>query len=132
MRRLKAVSRWVLALFLVGAGVMHFVHPGFYIKIMPDSLPWHEELVVLSGVCEVLLGLLLLIPRVSRWAAWGIVALLIAVFPANVHVYLNQHLIDAPPLFHLLRLPLQGVLILWAWWHTKGTNDQSTPSFPST
>jgi uncharacterized membrane protein len=76
-------------------------------------------LVYLSGFCEIALGLLLLVPRFSRFAAWGIVALFIAVFPANVHLYQNQDILPAPPIIHFLRLPLQGLLILWAFWHTR-------------
>ena len=73
--------------------------------------------------------LLLLVPQASRFAAWGIVALLIAVFPANIHLYQNQDLMPASPFIHLLRLPLQGVFILWAFWHTRATkkdNDART------
>ena len=119
MRILKTISRVVLAVFMIGAGVMHFVNTDFYLKIMPPYLPWHVELVYVSGVCECALGLLLLVPRYSRPAAWGIMALLIAVFPANIYIYQHQDVLAAPPLLHLLRLPLQGVLILWAYWHTR-------------
>lgn len=113
---------------MVGAGTMHFVNPQFYLKIMPPYLPFHLELVYLSGFLEIALGVLLLVPRLSRWAAWGIFALLIAVFPANIHVYLNQEVLPAPPLVHLLRLPLQGVLLLWAYWHTKSYPDRQKMS----
>jgi uncharacterized membrane protein len=123
MTTIKAISKFVLALFMIGAGIMHFVNPAFFLKIMPPYLPLHKELVLLSGVFEVLLGVMLLVPPYSRWAAWGIVALLIAVFPANLHVFQNQELIPAPPLVHLLRLPLQGVFILWAYWYTRRTQD---------
>ena len=119
MSRIKMASKLILAIFMVGAGVMHFVNPDFYLKIMPPYLPLHRELVYLSGVCEIVLGALLLIPRFSRLAAWGIIALLIAVFPANIYVYQNQDVLPASAIFHLLRLPLQGVFILWAYWHTK-------------
>lgn len=119
MATIKTISKFVLAIFIIGAGIMHFVNPSFFLKIMPQYLPLHKELVLVSGVCEALLGILLLIPAYSRWAAWGIVALLIAVFPANLYVYQHQELIAAPPLVHLLRLPLQGVFILWAYWHTR-------------
>lgn len=98
---------------------MHFVKPDFYLKIMPPYLPWHRELVFLSGVFEAALGLLLLVPRYSRLAAWGVIALLIAVFPANLYLFQHQDLLPASPLVHLLRLPLQAVLILWAYWHTR-------------
>jgi uncharacterized membrane protein len=119
MKHAKTISLWLLAIFMIGAGVMHFVRPEFYLKILPPYLPWHRELVYLSGVAESGLGLLLLVPRYSRWAAWGLIALLIAVFPANVYVFQHQELLPDPPLVHLLRLPLQGVLILWAYWHTR-------------
>jgi uncharacterized membrane protein len=114
-----SISKYMLALFMIGAGTMHFVKPEFYLKIVPPYLPLPEGLVFVSGVCEILLGILLLIPRCSRLAAWGIIALLIAVFPANVYLYQNQEILPASPVIHLLRLPLQGVLILWAYWHTR-------------
>jgi uncharacterized membrane protein len=60
-----------------------------------------------------------LVPRVSRLAAWGIFALLIAVFPANIYLFQNQEILPAPPVVHLLRLPLQGLFLLWAYWHTR-------------
>ena len=119
MALIKTISKTLLAILMVGAGVMHFVNPAFFLKIMPPYLPYHKELVLVSGICELLLGILLLAPAYSRWAAWGIVALLVAVFPANLHVFQHQELIPAPPLVHLLRLPLQGVFILWAYWYTR-------------
>ena len=119
MCRIKTASKYLLAIFMVGAGTMHFVKPDFYVKIMPPYLPWHLELVYLSGFCEIALGLLLLVPRLSCLAAWGIVALLIAVFPANIYVYQHQEVLPASPWLHLLRLPLQGVFLLWAYWHTR-------------
>jgi uncharacterized membrane protein len=115
----KTASKWILASFMTGAGTMHFVKPDFYVKIMPPYLPWHLELVYISGVCEIALGLLLLVPGVSRWAAWGLVALLIAMFPANIYVFQHQEILPAPPILHLLRLPLQAVFLLWAYWHTR-------------
>ena len=119
MSRIKPISKYLLAIFMVMAGTMDFVNPGFFLKIMPPYLPLHRELVALSGYCEILLGILLLIPEYSHLAAWGIIALLIAVFPANIYLYQHQDLLPASPLIHLLRLPLQGVFILWAYWHTR-------------
>ncbi len=121
MNRWKRISRLSLALFMVVAGSMHFINPDFYVAIMPPYLPWHLALVYLSGLCEIVLGLLLLLPRTSQTAAWGIVALLVAVFPANIYLYQHQDLLPAPPLIHLLRLPLQGVFLAWAYWHTRPT-----------
>jgi uncharacterized membrane protein len=109
----------VFAVLFVLAGVGHFVRPDFYLRIMPPYLPLHRPLVLLSGVFEVALGVLLLVPRFSRLAAWGLIALLVAVFPANIYVYQNQQMFPLNPLLHLLRLPMQGVLILWAYLYTR-------------
>lgn len=98
---------------------MHFMNPNFYMTIMPPYLPFHLVLVYLSGFFEVLLGVLLLVPRFTRLAAWGIFALLIAVFPANIYLYQHQELLPASPMVHFLRLPLQAVFLLWAFWHTR-------------
>ena len=119
MARVKMLTRYVFAIFFVGAGFAHFVNPDFYVRIMPPYLDYHLELVYVSGVAEILLGLALVIPPLSRPAAWAIIALLIAVFPANVHVYQNPDLVPAPPIAHLLRLPLQAVCIVWAYWYTR-------------
>ena len=119
MTRIKLISKYLLAIFMIVAGTMHFVNPEFFLKIVPPYLPLHKELVLVSGVCEILPGVLLLVPRSSHLAAWGIIALLIAVFPANIYLYQHQEILPASPLVHLLRLPLQGVFILWAYWHTR-------------
>ena len=119
MSRAKSISKYLLAIFMIVAGVMHFENPAFFLKAMPPYLSLHKELVLVSGVCEILLGILLLIPQTSRMAAWGIVALLIAVFPANLYVFQHQEILPAPPIVHFLRLPLQGVFVLWAYLHTR-------------
>lgn len=119
MNSIKTISKYLLAIFMIVAGIMHFVKPAFFLKIMPPYLPLHYELVLVSGVFEFLLGVLLLVPKCSRLAAWGIVALLIAVFPANLYLYQHQDILPASPVIHFLRLPLQGVFILWAYWHTR-------------
>ncbi len=115
----KAVFKYLLTLLMVGAGVMHFVRSDFFTSIVPPYLPYPRELVYISGVIEFALGVLLLVPRVSRWAAWGIIALLVAVFPANIYLYQHQELLPGSPVMHFLRLPLQAVLIWWAYWFTK-------------
>jgi len=119
MQRIKLILKYLLAAFFVLAGLNHFIKPDFYLKIMPPYLPWHLLLVYLSGVVEIVLGLLLLIPKFTRAAAWGLIALLLAVFPANIHMAINQELYpeyNAAALW--LRLPLQLVLIAWAYWYT--------------
>ncbi len=113
------ILKLVLAVLMVGAGLNHFRAPRMYERIMPPYLPWHGPLVFWSGVAEVLLGVGLLIPQTSRLAAWGLIALFIAVFPANL--YMVQHperFRKIPRALLWLRLPLQGVLIFWAWQYT--------------
>ncbi|HBN74729.1 MAG TPA: DoxX family protein [Planctomycetaceae bacterium] len=119
MNRIKTTSKYLLASLMIFAGTMHFANTAFFLKIMPPYLPLHKELVLLSGAFEIVLGVLLLIQRFSRLAAWGIMGLLIAVFPANLYLYQNQEIVPASPTIHLLRLLLQGVLVLWAFWHTR-------------
>jgi len=119
MRIFKTVSRYLYGIFFIVAGVMHFVRPDFYLKIMPPYLPLHLELVYLSGVFEIALGAMLLVKRLAPLASWGLILLLIAIFPANIYAYQHQDLIPASSLLHLLRLPLQAVLILWAYWYTR-------------
>jgi len=113
------VGKWAFAVLFIVSGVGHFAATDKYMRIMPPYLPFHRPLVLLSGLIEIVLGILLLVPRFSRLAAWGLIALLIAVFPANVQLYQHQELLSLPPLVHLLRLPLQVVLILWAYVYTR-------------
>lgn len=117
---MKYLFLWLMALLYVAAGVNHFLNPAVYLRIMPPWLPWHSLLVTLSGVAEILLGLLLL-PAVTRpFAAWGIIALLVAVFPANIQMLINWQREHHPALWMAwVRLPLQAVLIWWAWRYTK-------------
>ena len=113
--------RILLAVLMVFAGAMHFVAPKAYVRIMPKSLPAPLALVWISGVCEIALGAGLLVPATQRLAAWGLIALFIAVFPANVNMAMNRiPLGRLPPKPALLwgRLPLQLVLIAWAWHFT--------------
>lgn len=110
----------LLALLFVAAGVAHFARPEFYEKIMPEYLPAHRELVLISGAFEILGGLGLLVPQTRRFAAWGLVALLVAVFPANLHMALNPERFPNIPEWALwARLPIQIPLILWALRYTK-------------
>ncbi|HEY1598226.1 MAG TPA: MauE/DoxX family redox-associated membrane protein [Pirellulales bacterium] len=119
MTTAKTVLKYVQGALYVVAGMNHFINPAFYLRIMPTYLPWHEFLVFVSGIAEVLLGVLLMIPRTTRWAAWGLIALLIAVFPANICAYQHPEVFpDVSPTLQLARLPFQAVFILWAWWYT--------------
>jgi len=120
MNRLKYTSRWLYGLFFMAAGVNHFLHTPLYVSIMPPYLPWPVALVYVSGVAEIGLGGLLLFEQWSRLAAWGLIALLIAVFPANVHMALHSDLYPwASPFGLWLRLSLQSILIAWAYWYSR-------------
>ena len=119
MKRFKLITRIVCGGFYAFAGITHFAQPEFYLNIMPPYILFHGAMVALSGVAEIVLGVALIAPKTSRFAGWGIIALLIAIFPANIHLFLNQELMEASPAVHLLRLPMQGVLALWAYWYTR-------------
>jgi uncharacterized membrane protein len=123
MRTLKVILKYLLCVFYVLAGLNHFINPDFYLNIMPPSFPWHLFLVYLSGIFEIGLGCMILVPSLTRIAAWGLIALLIAVFPANIHMAINPQLYpEISPLVLWLRLPLQVVFIAWAYWHTRPVN----------
>ena len=114
------IFKVVFALFFIAGGVNHFAHADFYLPMMPDYLPSHVLLVQSSGVAEVILGAALLVPRLERLAAWGILALLVAVFPANLHMALHPDRFPAmAPAMLWLRLPLQLPLLAWAWVYTR-------------
>jgi uncharacterized membrane protein len=118
---LKLLLKYSFGLWFALAGLYHFVNPAFYLRMMPPYLPWHLFLVYLSGFFEVMLGLLLFVPKYTRLAAWGLIALLVAVFPANVYMAFNPQLFPAiPPAALWLRLPLQAVFIAWAYLFTNG------------
>jgi uncharacterized membrane protein len=120
MQTFKIVMKYLLALLFILAGVNHFRVPEFYLGIMPPWLPWPSALHLIAGVFEFVFGVMLLIPRYQKWAAWGLIALLLAVYPANIHMAVNHHLYpQLSMIYHWIRLPLQFVLIAWAWWFTR-------------
>src|SRR5262245_61375979 len=123
MSWLKRILLWVMGLFYVVGGVLHLVRPDLYRPMMPPYLPAHDFLIRLSGVGELVLGLLVIDPVVRVWAAWGLIALLIAVFPANVHIALHNVPVlgatEGAGVMNWVRLPFQLVLIAWAWWYTQ-------------
>ena len=128
MRPFTATLRILFAAFFVVAGVTHFTNREFFVSIVPPYLPWPEMLVYVSGVAEILLGVMLLIPATMRLAAWGLIALLIAVFPANIHMAMNPQLYpDVSMSALLIRLPLQAVMVAIAYWFTR-PNMKSTSS----
>jgi uncharacterized membrane protein len=113
MVRFHYLSRYALVVLFVGAGVWHLVHPLTYLRIMPPWLPAHLLLVYVSGVFEIGLALLLLPPRTRRVAGYCLVALLVAVFPANLYMAQIHEQLQVPGWVAWGRLPLQAVLIWW-------------------
>ena len=115
---IKLALKFLFGAGFVVAGSLHFVFPASYVEIMPPALPAPLLLVYLSGFCELALGALMF-TRLAPLAAWGLIALLVAVFPANVHMALHPELfpkISSAALWW--RLPFQGVFIAWAYWYT--------------
>lgn len=116
------LSQGLLALLFATAGVLHLVFPASYLKIMPPWLPWHAALVAISGVCEFAGGIGVLLATTRRLAGIGLIALSLAVLPANVQMLLNAHAAGATigwQTLLVLRLPMQLLLILWIWEATR-------------
>ena len=108
-----------MAIIYILAGLNHFRKPWFYIKIIPPFFPNPKLLTQLSGAAEILLGILLCIPMTSNFAALGIIALLIAVFPANLFMFQDSKAsLGVPKWMLLVRLPLQIALLIWAYQYT--------------
>ena len=134
LARLKRPLLYVMAPAYVVAGVLHFVVPELYIQIVPPLVPAALAVVYLTGLAEIAVGIGLLIPRTRQYAAWATVALLVAIFPANVYMATHGIVVEGMPgggdpsaFVRWGRLPLQGVLILWALWYTRplpGTNSR--------
>jgi uncharacterized membrane protein len=116
----KQRARRALAAFFIGAGVNHFVIPGVYKRIVPPGLGDPETLVRVSGVAEVAGGVGVLLPQTRRLAGFGLIALLAAVFPANLHMARSPEKFEQIPAWALYaRLPLQPLMMWWAWQATK-------------
>ena len=131
----KEILRVVLAISIITVGIIHFAKPAPFVKIMPPQLPYPLELVYISGFFEILGGVGLLIPLVSVAAAWGLIALFIAVFPANINMTINDIELEGiphNPVLYWARLPLQAVLIAWAWWYTRNPQEQPGASTAAT
>ncbi|MGZ0747420.1 DoxX family protein [Haloparvum sp. AD34] len=131
LARCKRPLLYVMGVLYVVAGVLHFVVPDLYAQVVPPVFPRPLALVYLSGIAEIALGIGVMVPRTRRLAAWGLVALLIAVFPANVYMATSGVAITGSPAFvddpsttgRWARLPFQVVFVLWAWWYTRPLPD---------
>jgi uncharacterized membrane protein len=126
--KLKRGFRLIVALSMLAVGSLHFVAPAGFVQIVPAFLPAPLALVYISGFFEVLGGAGLLVARVHRWAAWGLIALYVAVFPANINMAVHaiqpfgMHL-SAAALW--LRLPFQALFIAGAWWLSRSPSSEA-------
>ena len=123
--------RWVLTVFMVLAGLNHFIAPDVYAGMMPSYLPAPDALVAISGVAEIAGGLGLILPQTRRLAAWGLVLLFVAVFPANLNMAYHQLPLgtyQVPVWVLWARLPIQIVLIAWAHRYSRSTRSSSAAS----
>ena len=114
----KLILRFVLAAFMVFAGSMHFARPAGFVATVPNYLPSPLALVYISGFFEILGGIGICVPQVQYAAAWGLIALYIAVFPANVYMATHQvpFMGEIYPIAGWVRLPFQALFIVWAYW----------------
>jgi uncharacterized membrane protein len=127
LRSSKEILRVILSVSLITVGALHFVKPEPFVRIVPDMLPSPEALVYISGFFEILGAIGLLVPWISQAAAWGLIALFIAVFPANINQAVNSIAIEGiphNPALYWARLPFQAVFIAWAWWYTRKPEQQ--------
>jgi uncharacterized membrane protein len=115
---MSTLSLYLQAILYIAAGANHFINPKPYLALMPPYLPAHAQLVVISGIAEIVLGIGLLFPATRSLSAWGLILLLIAVFPANVFMAMSNRFRKIPAWLRWARLPLQGLLIWWAYQYT--------------
>lgn len=111
---------YLMAFLYILAGINHFRVPRIYTKMIPPAFPEPKVLNIVSGLAEIVWGILLCIPQTTAYAAWGIIILLVAIFPANVYMYTNNKAaMGLPKWIRLIRLPLQLLLIYWAYLYTQ-------------
>ena len=119
---IKIFTIWCLSILYIVIGVQHFINPVFFINIMPPWIPLHKELVLISGFFECLFGLFLLFSKTRLYASYGLILLLIFVFPANLYLYLSdipRDILGISQKQALLRMPFQIPLIIIAYWHSQ-------------
>ncbi len=127
----RKISEILLALFFIAAGTNHFISPGDYLPLMPGYLPWPMALILLSGAAEMIGGIGVLLPKWRRLAGWWLIAVLVAIFPANVHMLIHRPPIlghEVPLWILWARLPLQAVMIAWVYLVCLRGSRKSDPS----
>ena len=118
----KSILIIISSIFYTIVGIKHFIEPDYFLSIIPPYLPFHIELVYISGFFEILFGLMILFPKYRYYGSIGLILLLIAVFPANIYLAQSkeaQEAIGASQQIAIWRLPMQGILIWIAYWIRK-------------
>ena len=111
-----------MSLLYVSIGIKHFINPNFFVTIVPPIINCKEAAVIASGFIEVILGILLLFNQTRKLASWGIILLLIALFPANIYLYTSEiarETLSISKSQALLRMPFQIPLIMISYWSLK-------------
>ncbi len=116
---MKKYSVYLMGLAYILAGINHFVHPDFYMKMLVGFLPYPSALNMISGAIEIILGIGVMLPKTRNVSAWGIILLLIAVFPANINMAIHANEWGLSVIGLYARLPIQFLLIWWAFVYTK-------------
>jgi uncharacterized membrane protein len=121
-------SQRLLSVAFIAAGTLHFLRPEYYEQIMPGYLPAHRELVLISGAAEIAGGVGVAFSRTRRAAGIWLIALLVLVFPANLNMALDpERFRSIAPILLWVRLPLQGLLIWWAYRATRPRRTLTQP-----
>lgn len=122
MKYIKLFTIYFMSIAYTYVGIRHFIDPDFFLAIMPNYFSLHLFFVYLTGLMEVVFGVLLVFRKTRKIAAYGLIVLLVIVFPANIHLVqseLSQSILDVTKEQSLIRLPFQGLFLLLAYWHSK-------------
>ena len=122
MKYIKLFTIYFMSIAYTYIGIRHFIDPDFFLAIMPNYFSLHLFFVYLTGLMEVVFGVLLVFKKTRKIAAYGLIVLLVIVFPANIHLVqseLSQSILDVTKEQSLIRLPFQGLFLLLAYWHSK-------------
>ena len=129
---IKIITIYIMGLLYITVGVKHFIDPDFFITIVPPYIIFKKEVVLISGLIEIFLGLLLLFRKTRKFAGWGIILLLIAVFPANIYLYISdtpREILNISKNQALFRMPFQIPLIIISYWHSQELNSKKFSIF---
>jgi len=122
MKYIKLITIYFMSIAYTYVGVRHFIDPDFFLAIMPNYLSMHLFFVYLTGLMEVVFGTLLAFRKTRKFASYGLIILLLIVFPANIHLVeseLSQSILEVSKEQTIIRLPFQGLFLILAYWHSK-------------